>query len=151
MLCETPELSFCFRSWGRGKGWEGNWKSFLFFRIRAAWLQSTCGLAGRSQSVIQKPAAPAAHHTQAVPWDRTRDTKAECPGARAGAGPQAGSPRAQPTQCLHVTHGPPPSCTLPCWVLMLGCRCKAKSATGGGELDLANAKHLLHPNAFLLP
>jgi len=138
MLHESPELSFCFWSWGRGE----NWKSFLFFRTQAARLQSTSGLGGRSQSVIQKPAAAAAHRSQAAPWGRTQDTEAEHPGARAGAGPQPGD----------VTCGPPPPrCTVPCWVLLLGCRCKAKSATGGGKLDLATAKHLLHPDAFSLP
>lgn len=40
MLCETPELSCCLRSWGRGKGGGRGGKSFLFFGPECVvWLQ----------------------------------------------------------------------------------------------------------------
>lgn len=71
----------------------GNWKSLELIRLWAVWLQSMHGLASYSPSVVQKPAAPAALHTQAALWSQTQDAESQQLGAHAAGDPE----------CLHVT------------------------------------------------
>lgn len=147
MLCETPELSFCFWSWGRGKGWGGGEKLeelFYFlgselhgFRARVVWPGPTCD----SEAVSSRCTPHPGRCVGPDPGHESRAPRCPCRIRPAGRDPSGAALACHTwaTTVMHVT------------LLALGHRCKARGATEGGELDLKNAQHLLHPDAFVTP